>query len=133
MISSARNGGLWNSGGITSTSAKNNAAHNTTLGAMEAPDYAAVHGGAFDGVTPDATSVLVKCIYYGDTNFSGTVNFDVRTDVGFNSGRSGWVNGDFNYSGSVNFDDYVLIDTAFNTQGGTLGRGGARTRIGRAL
>src|SRR5205085_3253471 len=31
-------------------------------------------------------------------------------------------NGDFDYNGSVNFDDYVLIDLAFNTQSGTLGR-----------
>jgi hypothetical protein len=35
---------------------------------------------------------------------------------------TGWLNGDFNYSGAVNFDDYVLIDVAFNTQSGTLGR-----------
>jgi hypothetical protein len=32
------------------------------------------------------------------------------------------VNGDFNYSGTVDFDDYVLIDIAFNSQSGTLGR-----------
>jgi hypothetical protein len=50
---------------------------------------------------------------------SGSVDFDdyVRIDVGFNTGRTGWLNGDFNGSGSVNFDDYVLADIAFNTQG----------------
>jgi hypothetical protein len=30
--------------------------------------------------------------------------------------------GDFDLNGAVNFDDYVLIDLAFNTQSGTLGR-----------
>jgi hypothetical protein len=44
----------------------------------------------------------------------------VRTDSGFNNHRTGWVNGDFDLNGSVNFDDYVLIDLAFNTQGGVL-------------
>jgi hypothetical protein len=46
----------------------------------------------------------------------------VRTDNGFNNHLSGWLNGDFDGNGAVNFDDYVLIDLAFNTQSGTLGR-----------
>jgi hypothetical protein len=46
----------------------------------------------------------------------------VRTDNGFNNSLSGWLNGDFNLDNQVNFDDYVLIDLAFNTQSGTLGR-----------
>jgi hypothetical protein len=66
----------------------------------------------------------VKYTWNGDTNFSGTVDFDdyVRTDIGFNTGLTGWLNGDFDYSGSIDFDDYVLIDIAFNTQSGTLRR-----------
>ena len=32
------------------------------------------------------------------------------------------MNGDFDLNNQVNFDDYVLIDLAFNTQSGTLGR-----------
>jgi hypothetical protein len=127
LIGSARAGGAWTGTGLTSTTAKNNANHNTTLGAMEATDYASVHGGAFDGVTPDSTAVLVKYTYYGDANFDGSVNFDdyVRTDVGFNTGLTGWSNGDYNYSGAVDFDDYVLIDVAFNTQSGVLNRASA--------
>jgi hypothetical protein len=46
----------------------------------------------------------------------------VRTDNGFNNQLTGWLNGDFDLNGAVNFDDYVLIDLAFNTQSGTLGR-----------
>jgi len=112
-------------------SAGENAAHNTTLGAMEAADYRTIYGSGatFDGESLDSTAVLVKYTYCGDTDFNGRVNFDdyVRTDSGFNNHRSGWLNGDFDGNGQVNFDDYVLIDLAFNTQSGTLTRG-ARNR-----
>jgi hypothetical protein len=124
LINTARNGGAWNLAGITSAAARNNAAHNTTLGTMEAGDYKSIYGpsATFDGQAIDSTAVLVKYTYYGDTDFNGKVNFDdyVRTDSGFNNHRSGWTNGDFNGDGQVNFDDYVLIDLAFNTQSGTL-------------
>jgi hypothetical protein len=86
---------------------------------MEATDFGS---GAFDGETLDATAVLVKYTYYGDSDFNGKVNFDdyVRTDNGFNNHLVGWPNGDFDGNGQVNFDDYVLIDLAFNTQGAAL-------------
>jgi hypothetical protein len=62
--------------------------------------------------------VLLKYTYYGDTDFSGAVNFDdyAKLDLGFNTNRSGWANGDFDASGVINFDDYALIDLAFNSQ-----------------
>jgi hypothetical protein len=124
LINTARNGGAWDGPGLTSTSAKNNALHNTTLGAIEASTYKSIYGNAalFDGQSIDTTAVLVKYTYYGDTDFNGRVNFDdyVRTDAGFNNHRTGWVNGDFDGNGAVNFDDYVLIDLAFNTQGSVL-------------
>ena len=71
----------------------------------------------FDGESIDTTAVLLKYTYYGDTDFNGFVDFDdyVRTDAGFNLGRSGWVNGDFDGNGMVEFDDYVLLDLGFNT------------------
>jgi regulation of enolase protein 1 (concanavalin A-like superfamily) len=117
MINAARSGGSWTGSGLTSSTARDNAAHNTTLGAIEASDYPG--GSTFDGEPLDATMVLVKYTYYGDADFNGRVNFDdyVRTDNGFNNHRSGWNNGDFDGNGLVNFDDYVLIDLAFNTQG----------------
>src|SRR5262249_417677 len=99
LINSARNGGAWSGAGLTSTAAKNAAAHNPTLGAMEASDFKTIYGAgaSFDGQTIDTTAVLVKYTYYGDSDFNGTVDFDdyVRTDAGFNAGRSAWVNGDF--------------------------------------
>ncbi|CAN5640628.1 hypothetical protein BH09PLA1_BH09PLA1_09880 [soil metagenome] len=124
LINSARDGGAWNGIGITSTSAKNNPLHNTTLGAMEASDFKSIYGTAalFGGHAIDSTAVLVKYTYYGDADFNGVVNFDdySRADAGFNGNRSGWLNGDFDANGIVNFDDYSLIDLAFNTQGAPL-------------
>jgi hypothetical protein len=124
LINAARSGGAWSGVGITSTSARTRAQHNTTLGAMEATDFKSIYGSgaAFDGEPIDTTAVVVKYTYYGDTDFNGKVNFDdyVRTDAGFNNHRSGWLNGDFDGNGRVNFDDYVLIDLAFNTQSGVL-------------
>jgi hypothetical protein len=123
LINTSRAGGSWTGSGLTSSSARNNAQHNTTLGAMEAIDYPG--GSTFDGEPVDGTAVLVKYTWYGDTDFNGRVNFDdyVRTDNGFNNHLTGWLNGDFDGNGSVNFDDYVLIDLAFNTQGAPLRRG----------
>jgi autotransporter-associated beta strand protein len=126
LINTARAGGAWTGAGITSTTARNINAHNTTLGAMEAADFKTLYGAAatFGGQAIDTTAVLVKYTWYGDADFNGKVNFDdyVRTDNGFNNHLSGWLNGDFDGNGTVNFDDYVLIDLAFNTQGGVLRR-----------
>jgi hypothetical protein len=116
QIASARAGGAWTGSGLTSSTARDNAQHNTTLGALEATDYPG--GSTFDGEPLDTTAVLVKYTWYGDTDFNGKVNFDdyVRIDNGFNNHLTGWANGDFDLNGAVNFDDYVLIDLAFNTQ-----------------
>jgi glucose/arabinose dehydrogenase len=126
LINSARSNGTWTGTGLTSFSARDNPAHNTTLGAMESADYLSVYGlgATFDGEILDGSMVLVKYTYYGDADFNGKVNFDdyVRTDNGFNNHLSGWLNGDFDGNGQVNFDDYVLIDLAFNTQGAVLVR-----------
>jgi hypothetical protein len=123
-IAAARDGGAWDRPGLTSSAARTQTNHATTLGVLTGSEYAAAHGGTFDGFAVAPTDTLVKYTWYGDTDFNGKVNFDdyVRTDNGFNNHLSGWVNGDFDLNGAVNFDDYVLIDLAFNTQSGTLGR-----------
>jgi probable HAF family extracellular repeat protein len=125
QIATARNGGSWD-GSVGITSAAAAAASNTTLGVLRGDEYRSLYGedASFNGSPVAVSDVLVKYTYYGDTNFSGSIDFDdyVRLDVGFNSQLSGWSNGDFNYSGAVDFDDYVLIDIAFNTQAGTLAR-----------
>jgi hypothetical protein len=124
LLNLARNDGAWNGFGITSSAAASNPDGNTTLGAMEATEYDAIHGAGalFDGVDPDATAVLVKYTYYGDTDFNGFLDGDdySRADNGFNTGLGGWTNGDSTGNGVVDGDDYALIDNAFNTQSGTL-------------
>ena len=131
-INSARANGAWTGSGLTSSAARNNASHNTTLGAIERADYA---NATFDGEPLDADAVLVKYTYYGDANFDGRVTFDdyVRIDTGFAQHQAGWSNGDFNGDGAVNFDDYVLIDSAFNTQGSPLSRDPFRAGRSRSV
>jgi autotransporter-associated beta strand protein len=134
-VQQARNGGAWDGTGLTSSIARDNAQHNTTLGLLTGAEFNSVGGaGTFSGQPYDTSDTLIKYTWYGDTDFNGRVNFDdyVRTDNGFNNHLGGWLNGDFDGNGTVNFDDYVLIDLAFNTQGGTLGKTVApRRRLGR--
>jgi hypothetical protein len=124
MINSARNGGTWDGFGIFSSSARDASPRNTTLGALLGSEYQSVYGPAatFNGQAIAPASVLVKYTYYGDADFNGVVNFDdySRTDNGFSTNKTGWLNGDFDGNGAVNFDDYSLIDLAFNTQTGVL-------------
>jgi pectate lyase len=125
QVVNARNGGAWDQSGITSSAARNQMNHATTLGLLSGAEYSSAGGtGTFAGQSYAADDSLIKYTWYGDSDFNGVVNFDdyVRTDNGFNNGLSGWLNGDFDLNGAVNFDDYVLIDLAFNTQNGTLGR-----------
>jgi len=128
MINSARNGGLWDGNGITSTTAKNNAAHNTTLGAMEATDYKSLGNVTFDSQPIDNSAVLIKYTWYGDSNFNGKVDGAdySQLDAKFNQEVStmtnigGWFNGDFDGNGKIDGADYSLIDGAFNSQDGTI-------------
>ncbi|MBC8108657.1 MAG: hypothetical protein H7Z14_18890 [Anaerolineae bacterium] len=113
----------WYVFGITSTTAIS--AHNTTLGVMQSNEYFSLYGpgATFSGEPIDASAVLVRYTYYGDTDFNGVVDFDdySRIDAGFLNERTGWLNGDFDGNDQVDLDDYVLIDGAFNTQGSSLG------------
>lgn len=126
QIALARHAGAWDGLGITSSTAKSQTSHATSLGVLSGAEYISVYGPSpsFDGFTVLSTDTLVKYTWYGDTDFSGHVNFDdyVRIDAGYNNTLAGWLNGDFDNTGHVNFDDYVLIDLAFNTQNGTLRR-----------
>ncbi|CAN5476987.1 hypothetical protein BH09PLA1_BH09PLA1_11010 [soil metagenome] len=127
LIAFARNGGAWDQFGISSTAARNRVPKITTLGVLSGAEYLAVTGPTFDGVTVNASDVLVRYTYYGDTDFNGIVNFDdySRIDAGFNNGSTGWLNGDLDFNNVVNFDDYALVDLAFNAQSGTIARAAA--------
>jgi hypothetical protein len=113
-VVAARNGGTWDVFvGITSSAAYNNVNFSTTLGVMEATDYKSMHGSAarFSGVAIDDTAVLVKYTYYGDADFSGSVNV---ADLGILA--SNWqqsprtfAQGDFDYSGTVDVNDLGML------------------------
>jgi T5SS/PEP-CTERM-associated repeat protein len=124
QLREARNFGAWDGAGITSSAAASHPQGATTLGAMEAAEYFAIHGNGtpFSGQTIDDSSVLVKHTYYGDTDFNGFIDGDdyARADNGINTGLGGWTNGDTDLNGFVDGDDYALIDNAFNTQAGTI-------------
>jgi hypothetical protein len=126
QIRSARNFGTWDGNGITSSVAQANPQQATTLGLLEGFEYQSVHGAGtpFSGQPIDATTVLVKYTWYGDTDFNGFIDGDdyARIDSGFNFGLGGWINGDSDLSGFIDGDDYALIDAAFNVQSGTLRR-----------
>jgi hypothetical protein len=123
-IRTARDSGAWDRAGLSSAAARTNPQHNTTLGVMSGADYRSIYGSSalFDTLAVADTDVLVKYTYYGDTDFSGRVNFDdyARLDAGFNNGGHDWFHGDLDLNGVINFDDYALIDLAFNTQGAAL-------------
>jgi hypothetical protein len=121
LINAARHGGAWDRTGLTSSTAAANPSHNTTLGAMEASDYKAIYGtfATFDGTATDTSAVLVKYTYYGDADFSGSVDAtdETRAQNGLNQGLSGWVNGDFDGNGVVDAADITLLNLGLNTQG----------------
>src|SRR5262249_45461842 len=87
-INTDRAGGSWNGYDLTSLSARDKPKHNTTLGAMEATEYKSIFGqnALFNGLAINDPSILIKYTYYGDADFSGSVDFDdfVRADAGFN-------------------------------------------------
>jgi len=123
LVVAGRNGGTWDgTDAITSSAARTNPLHNTTLGVIRGDKFLAVYGpgSTFHGRSVSALDVLVDYTYYGDTDLNGVINFDdyARLDAGFNNHRTGWFNGDFDLNGVINFDDYALIDYAFNTQSG---------------
>jgi hypothetical protein len=125
LISTARQPSAnWAGPGLTSSTAAAQVNKITGLGIVEGSDYIPLFGSTFSGQTIDATSVLVKYTYNGDTDLSGEVDFDdyARVDATFLGGgvSNKWFDGDFDHNGSVDFDDYALIDSAFILQGGPL-------------
>jgi len=126
MIQSGRTeNGTWDGSGII-TSTPDALSSRTTLGVAEASDVLGIKGSetaVWNGVTVDATTVLVKYTYAGDANLSGNIDADDYALIDFYSHVAnvhGYFNGDFNYDGDINADDYALIDFNNNAQGSPL-------------
>jgi hypothetical protein len=111
-IVSGRNGGAWNSNGIT-TSNGDALVHGLGYGENSILGYT-----TFDGNPVDATTLLVKYTYYGDGNLDGQV--DIRDlyllASHFKGTNTFWTEGDFNYDGVTNAKDLGLL--ASNWQAG---------------
>lgn len=120
---SGRNGGAWNGPGIDSASAAADSLHARALGYVEASDLLGLSGNAtttWNGVSVDATTILVEYTYAGDANLDGKISSDdyALLDRGAAKGLATWSFGDFNYDGVVNSADYLLIDTTYALQSG---------------
>ncbi len=126
LIASGRNGGGWDAGGLVTSQSSAIAPNSlTTLAVAEATDVLGLSASQtvlWDGLTVDATTVLVKYTYAGDANLDGVINGDDYFQIDSASGQSrhGWSNGDFNYDSVVDGDDYFLIDSNFPAQAGPL-------------
>jgi hypothetical protein len=124
-IANARNGGLWNQPGITSTTAQTAfaATHfdSQTLGIVLNSDLPTPYT-SLNGQPVSPNDVLIAFTYGGDANLDGSINGNdyFQIDRGFLNHYTGWVNGDFNYDGTVNGNDYFIIDSNFINQSGQL-------------
>jgi hypothetical protein len=119
MVATGRNGGSWLGSGIVTSMASGSL---TTLAIAEASDVLHISGlqtALFDGLSVDATSVIVEYTYDGDFNLDGKLNIDdyVRIDSGVAGGLAGWSNGDLNFDGKINIDDFTILDRDNSSQG----------------
>jgi hypothetical protein len=124
QIKQGFSGGSWTGGGIT-----------TSLGdghhALGYADNATFGRATFSGQTVDATSILIKFTYPGDTNLDGQVDVTDLGSLATNWQTSGdWVKGDFNYDGFVDVSDLGALAT--NWQAG-VGNPLAPSRLDEAL
>ena len=73
----------------------------------------------WNGLTIDATAVLVKYTYTGDLNLDGAIDAQdygvIDNWVQF-PGTSGYANGDINYDGVIDAVDYGYIDNNIQVQ-----------------
>jgi hypothetical protein len=78
--------------------------------------------GLFAGQTVDATAVLIKYTWRGDTNLDGKLNIDDYTHIDTGSSNTpSFAHGDINFDGRINIDDYLMLDSMMiATQGSSI-------------
>jgi hypothetical protein len=122
LIASGSNGGTWDGSGLVTSETHAIAPNSlTALAVGEARDLLGLSGSQtalWNGLTVDATTVIVKYTFAGDSNLDGMITGDdyFQIDSAYPTGAHGWLNGDFNYDGILNGDDYFLIDSNFPQQ-----------------
>lgn len=131
-IASAYQGGAWSGAGITSSLGNSQ----LLIGYGEASSLLGLTSGqsaTWNGVSVDATSVLLSYALVGDTNLDGSVNFLDLTALAASYGSAGatWAQGDFNYDGAVNFLDLTAL--AANYGGALPGEAVAGLPVGAVI
>jgi autotransporter-associated beta strand protein len=120
-IVKAFNAGQWNGpAGLTSSTA---AVALPAVTAIGFADNGILNKTEFKGVTPlNATDVLVKYTYYGDSDLSGATTLDDYTLFlnGYQTAGTTWVQGDYDYNGLVTLDDFTLFLAGYQQQGAPL-------------
>ena len=77
----------------------------------------------WNGVSVDATCVLLKDTYAGDANLDGVIDagdYGLIDNFSPMPGASNWYNGDFNDDGVIDAADYGYIDNSFQMEGAAL-------------
>jgi GH43 family beta-xylosidase len=126
LLQKGRGEGAWDGVGGIGTSMPAARGFMTGLGVAEASqvlDFGAATTKLWEGVTIDATTVVVKYTWAGDANLDGVVSGDDYSGIDFSivmPGSSGYSNGDFNYDGVISGDDYSVIDFMILAQGAAL-------------
>jgi alpha-amylase len=119
-IRRARAGGAWNGFGLTSSAARADEQHLTTLGILLNEDGAGqpIYT-SFAGQSVDASSILIRYTYTGDLDLDLDIDADdyAILDAGYANHAAGYQFGDINLDGAINADDFFLIDRAFSNQG----------------
>jgi autotransporter-associated beta strand protein len=115
------NAGQWNgASGLTSSTA---AVALPAVTAIGFADNGILNRTEFKGVTPlNATDVLVKYTYYGDSDLNGATTLDDYTLFlnGYQTAGTTWVQGDYDYNGLVTLDDFTLFLAGYQQQGAPL-------------
>jgi hypothetical protein len=119
-------GGAWDGAGIVTSVGS----IHMGLGYGEARDALGISGaqlGTFMGHTVDASSVLVRYTFYGDSNLDGTVDTLDFNALAGNFGGAGraWTQADFNYDGVVDTLDFNTFAANFGHSLGAAGGAGA--------
>lgn len=119
-IFSGINEGAWDGPGIVTTATAGRAL--VGVGVAEAIDALYLSEGEteqWNGLTVNATSVLIKATYVGDANVDGRIDADDYSHIDHYyrvRGSRGYVKGDFNLDGAIDADDYSYIDVNWRAQ-----------------
>lgn len=98
--------GAWTGEGLRSDQLSTS----TAIAYVEASRAVSPTGGSWGGISVDGTAILIAKALKGDTDLSGSVDFDdlLALAQAYDAGGT-WIDGDTNYDGLINFDDLLSV------------------------